>query len=98
MSGMSSASTTGKPISVARPPALRRRLPEIIAGRVLELADRGLRLAVHHEGGVLAVAGLQRIDQVDQHVGRIARRERAGGAGRDVADIAPVPEPSATVV
>src|SRR5215207_4212022 len=58
-----------------------RRLPEVVAVGVLELADRGLRLAVHDEGRVLAVAGLQRVDEVDELVGRAHGREGAGIAG-----------------
>ena len=57
---------------------LRRRLPQIRSALILELADRRLRLAIHHEHAVLAVAGLQRIDQIDQHVGRILVGKRAG--------------------
>src|SRR3954447_10292604 len=44
---------------------LRGRLPEIVALPVLELADRTLRLAVHHEHAVLPVARLHRVDEID---------------------------------
>ena len=40
ISGMSSASTRGKPISVAVAAGRQRRLPQVVAVGVLELADR----------------------------------------------------------
>jgi hypothetical protein len=39
----------------------------------------------------LPVAGLQRIDQIDETVGRVRRREGAGNASGDDADIASAP-------
>src|SRR5215213_4067831 len=67
------------------------RLPEIIAGGVLDLSDLALRLAVHHPGGVLAIAGFKRIDEIDQRVGGSFGRKGARGTGRHVTETAPAP-------
>ncbi len=68
-----------------------RRLPDVAAVGVLELADRGLRGAVHDEVRVGAVACLHGECQVDQLVGRARGREGAGGTCRDEAEVAPRP-------
>jgi hypothetical protein len=48
---------------------------------------------------VLPVAGLQRIDEIDQHVGGIARRRSARAPVATIADACPTPRrASATLV
>ena len=70
---------------------LRRQLPQMRTSAVHELADQRLRLTVHHERTVLATACLQRIDRINQCIGRIRGRETARLAARDVTELAPRP-------
>ena len=64
--------------SPARP--LQAGRPEIAAAVVLELVHFRLRAAVDDERAVLAVARLQRIDEIDKRVGRFVGVEIANCA------------------
>ena len=66
-------------------------MPQIFARCRLQLADRGLRLAVHHKGRILPVTCLQRIDQIDKRIRRIGRIQPAGSARHDITQLAPRP-------
>ncbi len=52
-------------------------LPEVVALAVLHLADHGLGGAVEDEGAVAAVAGFDRVDEVDQLVAGVAWQAKA---------------------
>ena len=66
----------------------RRRRPDIVAVRVLELAHRRDRAPVHHETPVRPILGLGRIDQVDQLIDRAGAGESARRARGYDADLA----------
>jgi hypothetical protein len=58
-------------IRLARPVGVTGGLPEIVAGRILELADDELSLAVHRKHRVLPITSFYGDNQIDQNIKRI---------------------------